>query len=116
RCTFDHVDVRPHGRARPQRHAPVAGVSRGRAGSARRLLQSDRRPGPLRARAAMRKTLEVCRFELAYQLRRASTAIYFLIVLGICAPLMQMMANGPRNEGAYFNAPFAVTVIVVFGS
>lgn len=64
----------------------------------------------------MTKTLEVFRFELAYQLRRASTLVYFLILLGICTPFLQMMAQGPRHDGTYLNAPFAVMVMVVFGS
>ncbi|MFP5246182.1 MAG: hypothetical protein ACLGH0_05765, partial [Thermoanaerobaculia bacterium] len=64
----------------------------------------------------MTKTLEVFRFELAYQLRRASTLVYFLVLLGICTPFLQMMDNGSRLDGMHMNAPFAVTVMVVFGS
>jgi len=64
----------------------------------------------------MRKTLAVFRFELAYQLRRASTLAYFLFVLGICTPFVRMMANGSRLAGVFLNSPFVVTVVVVFGS
>ena len=63
----------------------------------------------------MTKTLEVFRFELAYQLRRASTLSYFLIVFVICIGLMQVMAGGSREDGA-FNAPFTLLVISVLGS
>ncbi len=63
----------------------------------------------------MTKTLEVFRFELAYQLRRASTLLYFLIVLGMCIAFMQMMAGGSREDGN-FNSPFALLVMAVFGS
>ncbi|HEX2121409.1 MAG TPA: ABC transporter permease [Thermoanaerobaculia bacterium] len=55
------------------------------------------------------------RFELGYQLRRASTLLYFLIVLGICSAFLQMMSTGPREDGN-FNSPFALLVMVVFGS
>jgi ABC-2 type transport system permease protein len=64
----------------------------------------------------MRKTLEVFRFELGYQLRRASTAIYFLILLGVSALQMQALAGTARDEGYYFNSPFVAMVIVVMGS
>ncbi len=60
----------------------------------------------------MRKMLEVFRFELTYQLRRLSTLVYFVIVLGLCIMLMQVMAE----EETYFNAPYVVTVAVVVGS
>ena len=63
----------------------------------------------------MTKLLEVFRFELAYQLRRASTLFYFLIVFGLCISLMQIMAGGSREDGD-FNAPFTLLVIVVLGS
>ncbi|HYK00159.1 MAG TPA: M1 family aminopeptidase [Thermoanaerobaculia bacterium] len=63
----------------------------------------------------MTKVLEVFRFELAYQLRRASTLSYFLIVLITCTALMQVMAGGTRDDGS-FNSPFTLLVIVVFGS
>lgn len=63
----------------------------------------------------MRKTLEVFRFELAYQLRRASTTLYFLIVLLMCIGLMQTMAGGSRDDGQ-FNSPFALMVTTLFGS
>lgn len=64
----------------------------------------------------MKKAMEVFRFELAYQLRRAATLVYFLILMGICTPFMQMMANGSRLDGTYFNAAFVVMVMVVLGS
>ena len=64
----------------------------------------------------MRKTVEVFRFELAYQFRRGSTLAYFLVALGVCTPLMQMMAGGSALDGSHFNAPFALTVMVTFGS
>jgi ABC-type transport system involved in multi-copper enzyme maturation permease subunit len=64
----------------------------------------------------MTKTLEVFRFELAYQLRRASTLVYFLILLAICPPFLKMMANGSHLQGTYLNAPFPVMVTVVMGS
>lgn len=64
----------------------------------------------------MTKTLEVFRFELAYQFRRVSTYVYFVIVAGICTPFMRMMSLGTHLDGTDFNAPFVVTVTVVFGS
>ncbi|HEX8411364.1 MAG TPA: M1 family aminopeptidase [Thermoanaerobaculia bacterium] len=63
----------------------------------------------------MTRLLEVFRFELAYQFRRASTVAYFLIVLSMCTALMHVMAGGTRNDGN-FNAPFTVMAVVVFGS
>ena len=63
----------------------------------------------------MRKILEVFRFELGYQLRRASTLVYFLLALGLCIAFAQMMSGGTRDDGN-FNSPFAATVTVVFGS
>lgn len=63
----------------------------------------------------MTKVMEVFRFEVAYQLRRASTLSYFLIVLIMCTALMQVMAGGTRDDGS-FNSPLTLLVIVVFGS
>ena len=63
----------------------------------------------------MTKTLGIFRFELAYQLRRVSSLFYFLVVVGMCISLMQIMAGGTREDGD-FNSPFTVLVIVVFGS
>ncbi|MEA2463750.1 MAG: type transport system permease protein, partial [Acidobacteriota bacterium] len=63
----------------------------------------------------MTKLLEVFRFEVAYQFRRASTLLYFLIVLSMCTALMQVMAGGSRDDGS-FNSPFTLMVITVFGS
>ncbi|HEY0142201.1 MAG TPA: M1 family aminopeptidase [Thermoanaerobaculia bacterium] len=63
----------------------------------------------------MTKLLEVFRFELAYQFRRASTLAYFLVVLSMCTALMQVMAGGMRDDGS-FNAPFTLVAITVFGS
>jgi ABC-2 type transport system permease protein len=63
----------------------------------------------------MTKLLEVFRFEVAYQFRRASTLFYFLIVLSMCTALMQVMAGGSRDDGA-FNSPLTLLVITVFGS
>ncbi|HYO79159.1 MAG TPA: hypothetical protein VE010_22030, partial [Thermoanaerobaculia bacterium] len=62
----------------------------------------------------MTKTLEVFRFELAYQFRRASTLLYFLIVISMCTALMQIMAGGSREDGN-FNAPFTVMAVTIFG-
>ena len=64
----------------------------------------------------MTRTGEVFRFELAYQFGRASTLVYFLIVLGILTPFLQMMSNGSSLDGTHFNSPFALMVAVVFGS
>ncbi|HET7433804.1 MAG TPA: hypothetical protein VFN10_03725, partial [Thermoanaerobaculia bacterium] len=64
----------------------------------------------------MRKMVEVFRYELSSQLRRASTLIYFAIVLGVCTPFLHMMSSGSRHEGMVLNAPFAVMEVVVFGS
>jgi ABC-type transport system involved in multi-copper enzyme maturation permease subunit len=63
----------------------------------------------------MTKLLEVFRFEVAYQFRRASTLFYFLIVFAMCTALMQVMAGGTRDDGS-FNAPLTLLVITVFGS
>jgi ABC-2 type transport system permease protein len=63
----------------------------------------------------MTKLLAVFRFELAYQLRRTSTFIYFLILLVMCTALMQVMSGGSRDDGN-FNSPFAILALTIFGS
>jgi ABC-type transport system involved in multi-copper enzyme maturation permease subunit len=63
----------------------------------------------------MMKLVEVFRFEFAYQFRRASTLLYFLIILSTCTALMQVMAGGSRDDGS-FNAPFTLLAVAVFGS
>ena len=64
----------------------------------------------------MRKTLEVFRFELEYQLRRPSTLVYFLILIGLGAMAMKMMSDGPTQDGTWFNAPFPVMMAASLGS
>jgi ABC-type transport system involved in multi-copper enzyme maturation permease subunit len=63
----------------------------------------------------MKNTLEVFRFELGYQLRRASTLLYFLILIVMCIAFLQMMSGGTRDDG-HFNSPLALLVMGVFGS
>lgn len=63
----------------------------------------------------MTKTMAVFRFELGYQLRRASTLLYFAILFAISIALLQTIAGGPRDDGN-FNSPFSVTMVVMFGS
>ena len=63
----------------------------------------------------MTKTWEVFRFELGYQLRRASTRIYFAMCLGFAIVVAGVFFNDARNDGYFFNAPIitaAVTIIV----
>jgi ABC-2 type transport system permease protein len=64
----------------------------------------------------MTKGMEVFRFELAYQLRRRSTLLYVVALLGMCMAFLRMMAQGSSLDGTYFNAPFAVLAVVVVGS
>jgi hypothetical protein len=89
-----------------------------RARTARRLLQRNERPlwRPGRRRGgAMTKLLEVFRFELRYQIRRASTLFYFLIVFFMCTSLMQIMSRRSRNDGD-FNAPSALMAVTGLAS
>jgi ABC-2 type transport system permease protein len=60
----------------------------------------------------MRKTFEIFRFELVYGLRRFSTFAYFFVLLALCPMFLQVMAE----DDVYFNAPYAVTVVVMMGS
>jgi ABC-type transport system involved in multi-copper enzyme maturation permease subunit len=59
---------------------------------------------------------EVLRFELAYQLRRTSTRIYFAIFLGITLLLTQVFLDDAREDYYYFNAPLIIAAVTVIGS
>lgn len=63
----------------------------------------------------MMKTREIFRFELAYQFRRASTVLYFVILFALCLVFLNMMTGGGRDDGN-FNSPFAATAIGIFAS
>jgi ABC-2 type transport system permease protein len=64
----------------------------------------------------MTKTLEVFRFEVRYQFRRASTLVFFLIILTISVLQMQAVYGSARDDGFYFNAPFVGMILTVLGS
>ncbi|MFL5356404.1 ABC transporter permease/M1 family aminopeptidase [Archangium sp.] len=57
------------------------------------------------------------RFELGYQLRRVSTWLYFVVLLGLTFQVATegYVANA-RNGGFYFNAPFVIAAVTVLGS
>ena len=64
----------------------------------------------------MSRTLEVFRFEVRYQFRRASTHVFFLIILTISLLQMQAVYGSASDDGFYFNAPFVGMILTVLGS
>lgn len=64
----------------------------------------------------MRKVWEVFRFELDYQLRRASTRVYFLFFFILALGVAKIFAGDAAEDGYFFNAPGIVAVIVAISS
>ena len=64
----------------------------------------------------MTKGWEVFRFELGYQLRRASTLLYFGLFLGFALALAYVILLDARNDGYYFNAPIVTSLIAIVAS
>jgi ABC-type transport system involved in multi-copper enzyme maturation permease subunit len=63
------------------------------------------------------KLWEIFRLEAGCQLRRASTWLYFAALLGITWRLAtEGYADNARTGGYFFNAPFVITVLTLFGS
>lgn len=63
------------------------------------------------------KLREIFRFELAYQLRRGSTWLYFA-VMGVVAYLSIWgnFLDDARSDGYFVNAPIVIAVVTVFSS
>lgn len=64
----------------------------------------------------MRKTWEVIRFELDYQLRRGTTRIYFAIFAGFVLIVTRIFVLDAREDGYFFNAPVITGVVTVIAS
>ncbi|HYC60279.1 MAG TPA: ABC transporter permease [Thermoanaerobaculia bacterium] len=64
----------------------------------------------------MTKALEVFRFELGYQLRRASTRIYFALFLALALLLTWVIFLDARNDGYFFNAPIVTGLMTIVAS
>lgn len=64
----------------------------------------------------MTKGLEVFRFELAYQLRRVSTRLYFGLFLGFALALAYVILLDARDDGYFFNAPIVTGLITIVAS
>ena len=64
----------------------------------------------------MSRTWEVLRFELAYQLTRVSTRIYFLLFLAFAGMAGFAFLLDARNDGYYFNAPIITIAVTVVAS
>jgi ABC-2 type transport system permease protein len=59
---------------------------------------------------------EVFRFELAYQLGRVSTRVYFAIFLALSFVLTGMFIADARRDGYFFNAPIITIGVTVIAS
>jgi ABC-2 type transport system permease protein len=60
---------------------------------------------------------EIFRFEIAYQSRRVSTWLYFMVLLTLtCYMARQIYIDNARSDGYFFNAPFVIAVMTVLGS
>ena len=64
----------------------------------------------------MTRLLEVFRFELAWQLRRVSTAIYGALFLGVTGVLARVFFLDARQDGFAFNAPIVTAAVTVIAS
>jgi ABC-2 type transport system permease protein len=63
------------------------------------------------------KLLEVVRFEIAYQVRRVWTLLFFLVLLGLTFWVATgVFINGARNGGYLFNSPFAILEPTLLGT
>ncbi len=60
------------------------------------------------------KFWEIFRFEVGYQLRRVSTWLYFVLLLGVSFLMARDVFVAEAREGSYFlNAPFAVAQVTL---
>jgi ABC-2 type transport system permease protein len=59
---------------------------------------------------------EVFRFEIAYQLGRASTRVYFAIFLGFALVLARVFLMNARRDGYFFNAPIITAAVTIIAS
>jgi ABC-type transport system involved in multi-copper enzyme maturation permease subunit len=62
------------------------------------------------------QTGAVFRFELDYQMRRASTRIYFGLFLCFALALTYAIFSDARNDGYFFNAPIVTSLIAIVAS
>ena len=63
------------------------------------------------------KLWEVFRFEIAQQLRRLPTWLYFAVVLGFTYMMgTEEYVNNARNGGYFLNAPFVIASVATIGS
>ena len=59
----------------------------------------------------MTQAWEIFRFELDYQVRRASTRVYFALFVGFALLLDYAILLDARNDGYFFNAPIVTGLI-----
>lgn len=64
----------------------------------------------------MTRALEILRFELAYQLTRASTRIYFALFIGVSGLVAWAYVADARRDGYFFNAPIITALITILAS
>ena len=65
---------------------------------------------------ALRHTGEILRFELGYQLTRASTRLYFAIFVALAAAMSYVFLIDARNDNYYFNAPIITAAVTIVAS
>ena len=73
------------------------------------LARTARNAGP----GTLTQLAEVFRFELAYQLRRVATRIYFAIFFGFALALTYAIFLDAREDGYFFNAPIVTSLITI---
>ncbi|GLC26926.1 ABC transporter permease/M1 family aminopeptidase [Roseisolibacter agri] len=65
----------------------------------------------------MSKLWSILRFEVAYQLRRVSTWLYFAVLLGLTYQFAtEAYIDSARRGGFHFNSPFVVAAVTLLGS
>jgi ABC-2 type transport system permease protein len=64
----------------------------------------------------MNRAWEVFRFEVGYQVRRASTLIYFALFVVLTLLLGYVILLDARNDGYFFNAPIVTGLITIVAS
>jgi ABC-type transport system involved in multi-copper enzyme maturation permease subunit len=63
------------------------------------------------------KSWEIFRFEIAYQSRRVSTWLYFIVLLVLTYYMArEIYIDNARRGGYLFNAPFVIAVMTVLGT
>lgn len=62
------------------------------------------------------KGLEIFRFELAYQLRRVSTRLYFGLFFGFALAMAYVILLDARDDGYFFNAPIVTGLLTIVAS